>query len=284
MVVFAAERANIDLVVFVLIASAGALGAGSFGRRLTAYAVILFAGFLKFYPFAGLVLALRERPRTALGILAISALAIMAFGYGYRNELAEMGRNIPQGRFGADDFGAANLLYLFPVIHASSGLWIAALALLTVLAGAVALSLSLNAEFARAFAGLKDRDKTLLTLGAAMIVGCFFSGQSISYRGIFLILVVGGMLAMRRGAEDTAVRARLGWLTVIIIALMWDGIYRTVVFSLSPSLWGPLWLIREALWWYLAAALLAVLMTFTAQSESLVPARRLFERLAPRAH
>ncbi|HEY1449005.1 MAG TPA: hypothetical protein VGF33_10750 [Caulobacteraceae bacterium] len=282
MAVFAAERANVDLIIYIMLVSSGTLSAKGLGRRLSAYGAILLAGFLKFYPFVGLVLALRERPRALFAILAISALAIVAFGYGYRHELAEMGRNIPQGRFGADDFGAANLLYLFPVILSSSGLWLAAFAVLTVLAGAVALSISLNAGFARAFASLDGRDRTLLTLGAAVIAGCYFSGQNISYRGIFLILVVGGLLAMRRGADDAAVRTRLGWLTVIIIALMWDGIYRSVLFSLNPALWGPLWLIREALWWYLAAALLAVLITFATQSESFVPARRWFERWRPR--
>ena len=74
---------------------------------------------------------------------------------------------------------------------------------------------------------------------------------------------------------------RLGWLAVIIVALMWEGLYRSVVFSLDRTFWGPLWLVREALWWYLAAALLAVLITFVAQSQSALAARRLFGRRWP---
>jgi hypothetical protein len=34
----------------------------------------------------------------------------------------------------------------------------------------------------------------------------------------------------------------------------------------------PFWLIREALWWYIAAALLGVLITFVRQSESIITA------------
>jgi hypothetical protein len=276
MVVFAAERANVDLAIFLVFAGVGMLGANQLGRRLSAYAAILFCGFLKIYPFVGLVVALRERQRILLGVLVISALAIGAFWLGYRADLAEMSRNIPQGRFGNDAFGASNLIYALPAIDSSRTLRFATLALLTLSAAAVALSLSLNASFAAAFAGLGDREKTFLTLGAAVVVGCFFAGQSINYRGVFLILVVPGLVAMRRGTGERAMRSRLAWLTGIIVALMWWGAW-AAGFSLIGG-GGLFVLTREALWWYAVAALLGVLVTFISQSQSFGPPRRLLER------
>jgi hypothetical protein len=269
-VVFASERANVDLAIFLILVGVGVLGAGSLGRRLAAYAAILLAGFLKFYPFVALVVALRERRWIFPGVLVTSVAAIGAFYFGFRSDLVEMSHNIPQGRFGIDAFGSTNLIYALPVIDASAALRLAVLGVLIVLALAVALSLSLDARFAAAFAGLSDRNKTYLTLGAAVIVGCFFAGQSINYRGVFLILVIPGLLAMHRGSTERAFRSRLAWLTATVIALMWWG-GCDWLFSLIDH-GRPFWLIREALWWYIAAALLGVLITFVRQSESIITA------------
>src|ERR1700732_2860442 len=37
-------------------------------------------------------------------------------------------------------------------------------------------------------------------LGSVLIVGCFFAGQNVGYRGIFLLLVLPGLLGVARNA------------------------------------------------------------------------------------
>src|SRR5262249_49806134 len=57
---YAAERGNIDLLMFVLATAAGILLLKPLRRRLAAYAIIVLAGLLKIYPFVLMVLTLRE--------------------------------------------------------------------------------------------------------------------------------------------------------------------------------------------------------------------------------
>ena len=62
-VMFALERANVDVLVFLLAMLAVALTRRSVPLRILGYAVALFAGMLKFYPITLLILAARERLR-----------------------------------------------------------------------------------------------------------------------------------------------------------------------------------------------------------------------------
>ena len=67
--VYAVERANNDLIVFLLILSGGMLLTVRQPSRLCSYALFLVAGLLKYYPLALLVLLIRERRRAAVALL-----------------------------------------------------------------------------------------------------------------------------------------------------------------------------------------------------------------------
>ena len=69
---FAMERANIDLLMFVMAMLVARL-------RFIGYAVALLAGMLKFYPIVLLVAAVRERAVVCFAIWAV-ALGAIAFG------------------------------------------------------------------------------------------------------------------------------------------------------------------------------------------------------------
>ena len=115
---------------------------------------------------------------------------------------------------------------------------------------------------------MERREQTLLVMAGAIIVGCFFAGQSANYRAIFLIPVVGGLLAMRRVSDLAGLRARLGWLVGIILALMWGDAFRSAIRSCA----------RELAWWWAVASLLAVLVVFAVQSQALADLRDLVAR------
>ncbi len=108
-----------------------------------------------------------------------------------------------------------------------------------------------------------------------MIAGCFFAGQSIGYRGVFLLMMMPGLLAISR----TSVRKLcvLGLATsVIVVLLMWGECFRLTLYSalehfgIAEALAGEMkilfWLFRELCWWWTVAFMLAVLADFLQDS------------------
>jgi len=277
-VAYGVERANLDLMLFVMIVAAGVLAAGRLGQRWLAYGLILLAGLFKFYPLAALLTAVRERLAIFVGVAALAGAGLCIFVWTYRSQLAALQSNIPGGRYGHDAFGAANLLYLLPI--SSEAVRLALLATLAMCAFAMAVSIAREGGFARAFAAIGLSEQSLLVLGAAVIVGCFFAGQSILYRGVFLAPVVAGLIAMRRASDEAHVRRRLAWLTGVALLLMWEGAWDPVPGD-SPA--KTLYLIPEVMWWWVVASLTAVLLVWVAQSPALADLRRIFRPREARA-
>jgi hypothetical protein len=199
--------------------------------------------------------------------------------------------------YAASSFGSVNLpfgvqkyaLWLFPGFQQYT--WFTALPyaimafLLTVTAVQV-IHLARNDDLTSAFAKMPERDAMFLVIGAALMAGCFFAGQSIPYKGIHLIFVVTGLVAMRRAADTRGTRTLLIRALIIVILLMWEEFFRrALIYEVTGSvqnsallhelanqgpgliLYALFWLIREVLWWRLAALLLAMLAIFGLRSE-----------------
>lgn len=92
---FAIERANIDIVVFLLAVLVARLVQHSRGLRLLGYSVALLSGMLKFYPATLLILAVRERLTVFLAIGAVSAGALAGFIALYAHDLPRVLSSIP---------------------------------------------------------------------------------------------------------------------------------------------------------------------------------------------
>src|ERR1700730_2504029 len=86
-VVYALERGNSDVIIFIMLVVAGVLSTGPLASRILSYALILLAGLLKFYPLIGLLTALRERPRTFFVIAAAAGLIVLGLFYRFRTEM-----------------------------------------------------------------------------------------------------------------------------------------------------------------------------------------------------
>src|ERR1019366_3978625 len=113
--VFAMERGNLDLMVFLLAVGAALCLGGTLGRRILGYSLMLLGGLLKFYPLVLLVLVLRER-LAVLAALAFAAAAIIAgTGIVFLDELPRLGP-VPGGEPFGNLWGAANLVTGFPVV------------------------------------------------------------------------------------------------------------------------------------------------------------------------
>lgn len=269
---YAVERANIDLIMFLLAMAAGVLALRRWPARLPSYLVILLAGFLKFYPLAALVLSLRERPRIFLAVNAAAFAAVVAFIAGFHGELKEMAPNIPNGSYYTDFVGATNLPHgiaelIVPRLPAGSTL--AALvsdylpiglgALLIVLAIGRVVQGAAAPELRRLAAGLSEPEAVFLIIGASIIGGCFFAGQSVAYRGIFLLFVLPALLTLRRAAERPGERTLLASGCIGVVLLMWEGCFRHAIYTLAPDAVARCWwLARELLWWYVVGFLAAL--------------------------
>ena len=278
---FAVERANIDLLAFLIATAAGVLMLGPLRRRVAAYAMIVIAGLLKIYPLVLMVLTLRERPRVFLWVNGAAVAVVLATGIYFHAEVVKMVPNIPRHEPGDNSFAAHYLpdviaMKLDTTVH--PGLAVLRLMRLTML---VALILAIAGwffhlvrwrDFRQALARLPESEKMFLLIGAALISGCFFAGTSVGYRGIYLLFTLPGILAMARMEGDMGVRRAAMQGCVLVMALTWAGFFTWPQGRFEPILasWmgqAPaaavvqfLWLLSEIAWWQVAMLFVAILI------------------------
>lgn len=286
-VVYALERANIDLLIFLAVFAAACLWHHRSPFRFLAYATFVFVGMLKFYPFVLLGLAVRERPRVFVTVAAASGALILLFIWGLHGELIEMLPNIPRGGYLSDTFGAINLPQvvaltlsnypgfvsdkLVPTLS-SYGLFVflAALSVIQIVA------IVKRAEFRRDLLGLPSVELGLILSGSAILFGCFFAGESLAYRETFLLLVLPGFLSLGR-ADDERTRKLATQMCCLIIFVLWEGeVTWNVPFQRVMQAWlGPalsslvkadVWIIRELVWWRVVSVFGAILLCFFIES------------------
>jgi hypothetical protein len=271
MVVFAVERANADLLMFLLALATGLLTKYRLPLRLFGYVLGLVAALIKYYPIMILVVAFRERISTLCLVSLATVGSLAVFWTEYRGEIVRGVPGISRGPYNTDLFSAENLPYLLGKVAgnaADSPLVerIAAGGLYAVMVSAcVALCWRLwrSVELRTALASLPRLDRVLLVIGSAVIVGCFFAGQSIGYRGVFLLLVMPGLLAIARGSDRDARVLGVGT-SVVIGLLMWSECFRLALWASELEI--QFWLLRELCWWWIVSVMLAVVADFLADS------------------
>ena len=209
------ERANIDLILFLLIIVALNLRVLALPFRLVGYAVLTLAGLLKFYPFVALVVVLRERISVFIAVTLASVAALAALISAYHPELSLMASKLPEVSYFNLQFGSANLPVVLGVTTANALRFLthddppaaraigtmvtrAALPLLTILALVAALAIGRRCRLAQVLARFGDRETGYLVAGAALICGCFFMVNSHVFRGMFLLLALPGLAALSR--------------------------------------------------------------------------------------
>lgn len=280
---FAVERANSDLVVFVLLILAIRLWSGRTAWRFAGYAVIIAAGLLKFYPFIALVIVLFERPRIIAGVTAIAAAVVAIFVARYAVEFREIAAAIPTGSYFLDMIGARNLIGglteiavavdgrlegggpLIPLIVRGGAY---GLALITI--GALARRLIVPGGLVDAIGRLPRLEGGFLLAGSALVCGCFFTAQSIGYRGILLLIVMPGLAALAAGAARPVARAMrrtlaaivcVMWVLTILEAIKAAGL--NPVHNGAGSVVGLLhWLAHELAWWWIVCVLCTIMIGF----------------------
>jgi hypothetical protein len=270
-VMFAVERANMDLVIF----SGLALAAVVWRRRTTAaeYAavvIVLLMAVAKLYPAVAL-LAFVPAGRRSTRVAAGGALLLFAaYVVATRDDVATISSTATQGQYYS--YGARILLGR--VYHGvvgdewGGGRTLAqALVLLAVVGLALGLWLWLRHRPRRAPAGEplpETSDLIAFRMGGLVYIGTFVIGNSFDYRLVFLLLTL--PLLLRWPAPPRAVgnRVNLPLVTVaVVMVALWIG-------TLSEHLR----LADELVSWALAGMLLVLLVRSAPQIGTLFQSAR----------
>jgi len=258
-VLFAVERGNNDLVLFVLAVLAATLACRSPALRLVGYGAALLAGLLKYYPITLLLLATRERPgrffAVAMGAIVFAAIFVATMGYDLYRAL----HLIPSGAWFGSMFGSRVLPGGFSSALKLPAVVQTALQLILV-AGALAggIRLSTRPWFTRDLSRLTAQEEATLLVGLLLILSCFFTAQNISYRAIHLLLVLPALTALRHSGEG---RRFHGAALLGVIILLWSDAWRVGPdiaggHSTHPVLKPLGWTIRELTWWWVVTVLI----------------------------
>ncbi len=275
--VYAIERGNADVILFLLAMVGAWLWSGRPAQRIGSYAIFTGMALLKFYPLVLLLLALRERVRVLAAVAVAASTCVVGFVAIYHDELAAALRNVPGPKyFFGNGFAAINLPYGLQALgllnHTAA---IILLLLLSMMAAAFALWLVECCGIRRGLDGLPAFDRGLLLAGAALICGCFFAGQSIGYRAIFLLLTLPGLLRLAQALPGRA--GRMMFATCIAILFnMWVLYLQFWTFvnvdipagkGLENTTVGALhWLAHELAWWWIISVLLSTMFGFMLNS------------------
>jgi hypothetical protein len=274
MVMFALERGNVDIGMFVLVVAGLALGELRPPVALLGYAVFILAGLLKFYPLILLVRLLRERIIICLAIGSLSCLIVGWLGVDYISEVRRALGNVPVPIDFGDGFGARQFPHGLGVLLKSPGAATAAWCVVCGTSISSAILLACTAMLARWHAVMSEREASCLLAGALLFCGCFIAGPSVGYRGILLLFIMPGLLRAGTAFRNSRDSRWFNLFTVATIALLWNLI---PIRYLGAKSWlgghaGPLpfmaaWLTRETMSWVVFTFLLAVVFRFVATSQ-----------------
>jgi hypothetical protein len=226
---YALERGNVDVAMFILAVLAVVCLDRAFAGRLVGYIAILIGGLLKFFPFVLFALLCRERPRVAVPLGLIAVLAMGGFAWIYRAELPRMAANIPMPDMFAGGFGARQLPVGLTILLRQSFAWpwwlsdrivfSAINSALIATCGLAVWRLSRSPHIQGAVRALTSREALSLLAGALLVCGCFFAGRNITYRAINLLLTIPSLLVLARAGGQSV------WLfrTSVVLAVSLIG-------------------------------------------------------------
>jgi hypothetical protein len=272
MTVYALERANNDLVIFLLVICGAMHFTIPRPYRLFSYGLFVIAGLLKYYPLALLILVARERRRDGLVIAGTVVLALVFFAVAFFPKLSLAAASIPGASFFTDAFSARNLPFGFAEAL-GKGVWRTLIAgfLLSALSGlAVARTLRTARLLGREQFDWAASEAKFLVIGALLVVACFFTGQNIGYRGIFFLPVLSGLVCIYRSVKDREVRRFCAQMIAAALFVMWEECFRRALHAIvSPIPSDGLssraevffWLGRELVWWWLVVGLAALVLS-----------------------
>jgi hypothetical protein len=248
-------QGNFDLVIFVgAVLAVYALHRGTVARQAAYLASIVLAA-LKIYPIFLLVLAARESLRCCLvlaGVVAIGTVVyVSAAPAEFQLTLGWLPRDRPLEMFGRGNAGQGLRLILGEQ-HIPP--WAVNAVTVAFLAAAVAIAARTAALLARIGAGniLTPLERDFLAAGAALVVGCFLSGQSFRYKAMFLALAIVPLATLALRARTAPARRYFTAAPPLIVFLLWSVFATSVAKHTDTALGlsdiGGMGLLRSIAW------------------------------------
>jgi hypothetical protein len=232
--VLALERGNNDLVVFLILAAVVSCVLSPHRViRFVPVALVALATGLKFYPaVAALVLLAGHDRRESLMRAALSLIVLAGIAWILRGDVQIFGRLARQAQ-GLLSFGAM----IGPELLGWPS-WISRLVCALVVPGAVMLWLR-SETFSEWTVKPEDQKAWLsFLLGAVLLSGCFFVGNSFAYRLIFVLWLTPLLWRLRQDdAVPFKVRRLARITTALLVAVLW----------ITPVLYGILKYLRPRL-------------------------------------
>ena len=278
MTVYALERANNDLLIFLLVVCGAMLFSLPRPYRLFSYGLFVAAGLLKYYPLVLLILVARERPRDAGVTAAAAGFTLILFGLAFYSELKTALASIPAASsYFTDAFSARNLPFGFAeALAGGADRILIAVSLLSALSGlAVARMIRTVRLLGREQLDWAAGETQFLVIGGLLVAACFLAGQNIAYRGILLLPALSGLVCFRRSIKDREVRRFCGQMIAAVLFVMWEELFRRALHAIVSPVPGEglssraevfFWIGRELVWWWLFVGLAALVLSFLRRS------------------
>lgn len=265
--IFAIERANTDIAVFVLAAAAALLASWSPAWRMAGYSAALLAGLLKYYPITMMVMATRERPVRFLAVAGASLIIVGVFWAMVGEDIVRTWQLIPDGGWFNNMMGSRTLPsgmlaeYKWPIGRADR-----LLRELTIAAVVGGIGVSFIPSIRAGLDRLTEAERMSLLVGSALIITCFFGARNVGYRVMHLVLALPALTALWR--------LRASWLfsvtTFTVLLLLWSQAWRAywirLLFPGRPTFVG-IWFAREILWWWTITVLIGIVVAIVVRSE-----------------
>jgi hypothetical protein len=267
-VLLAIDRANNDLVVFLLLLPVVPclLHANRLVRLLPVF-LIAIAMALKFYPaVAALVLLLVGETREVRVRALIATLVLAAISVGVVHDLGLIAKNLPRAE-SLTTFGAINLLEAVGL--RGWGAWVAILAIVALVAGGV-----WRGQLFDALAIEEEERATWLrfALGAILLTSCFFLGTNFAYRWVAALFMAPLLFRLPNDGRVSPDLRRLARVTrgLLLFTLWADPLASAVLTRFVGRLSGPeitqladrFFLLEQPVTWALFLCLLAFVAHF----------------------
>jgi Glycosyltransferase family 87 len=251
-VMYAVERGNNDLLVFILL-SLALVGIKNrrFSRRWWSYCLVLVAGILKLYPVCALVLCCREKPRWILWITAVFVTAFGLYLAVTYHDLQFISAVTPRSSFSS--YGSRVLFDRLKGHHLPSGL-----DFLPWMGVGVASFSAVFVAHSLPRIQVPEHAKDSLRLGSMMYVATFALGNNWNYRLVLLLLATPGIFATLRDKKSVTIGC------LLLVAMM-----SMLLLSTAVDAGRALFCIREIVAWISFILLMAVLIQLL--PDSLVP-------------
>ncbi len=283
-VLLAINRANNDLIVFVVLAPVvPCLLSPQRAWHWVAVGLIAVAAGLKYYPaIAGVVLLFGEDRKEVRVRLAFAVVLLALVALSVAPDFSRVAPLLPKAD-GLMTFAACK-------IFESVGMKASTAKLVGLLSGVVIALLSLGSK---TFVGWQVKreergDWLSFLLGAALLAGCFFTGTNFAYRWVYALWLAPLLWSVARDAAAPQAVRRFTKLTGVLLLLgLWlDPLVSSALTLLqthfgvqSVERWAAIFsLFEQPLLWALFACLLAYLAHFVRE---VVPPLLVFRRDGP---